>query len=389
MKKTKAMNYLSLFLIPMIVLFVTISLIVVPSKDFMRLEIFKQISYSETSTNIFLNALGGEIPQFSNILKNEFEIPPLSKITLENTTRFITDDLSLSGLIEHNLTSLLSNEIPGFDVSHTEIYIAGKGSDYSNLPVESPAPDFDELLKQEELNKASQEKKEPEVEKYVHHKNDPSVFIYHSHSWEGYLPLINRDVKPSDASSVDNSQNVVLVGSLLANQFKEYGIETIQNKVSAAKALKDKGWDYRNSYELSREQVKTVSSQNKNIKYLIDIHRDSARKESTTITFNGKKYARLYFVVGQAHKNYEENLAFTKAVHERLEEIYPGLSKGVYIKTKAEGNGIYNQDLSSKSLLLEVGGIDNNKEELNYTVEAFAKVFKDIYEGDIKVNANK
>ena len=102
---------------------------------------------------------------------------------------------------------------------------------------------------------------------------------------------------------------------------------------------------------------------------------------------NGKSYARLYFVVGQAHKNYEENLMFAKEIHEKLEERYPGLSRGVYLKSKSEGNGVYNQDLSNKSLLVEVGGIDNNKKELKYTVDAFAEVFKEVYDGVIEVNA--
>ncbi|NAW45101.1 stage II sporulation protein P, partial [Salmonella sp. gx-f4] len=59
--------------------------------------------------------------------------------------------------------------------------------------------------------------------------------------------------------------------------------------------------------------------------------------------------------------------------------LYPGLSRGVFIKSKSEGNGIYNQDLSNRSILLEFGGVDNNLEELYNAVDAFAKVFSDYY----------
>ena len=64
---------------------------------------------------------------------------------------------------------------------------------------------------------------------------------------------------------------------------------------------------------------------------------------------------------------------FANEIHEKLEEKYPGLSRGVYLKSKSEGNGVYNQDISTKLLLVEVGGIDNNKKELEYTVDAFAE----------------
>lgn len=219
-------------------------------------------------------------------------------------------------------------------------------------------------------------------------QHDSSVFIYHSHSWEGFLPLIDdEDVKPSDSSSTDKNKNVVLVGTMLTDKLKEYGINTIHNEENAAKALSEKGWNYQNSYTLSRELVDTVTSQNNNIEYYIDIHRDSSRKENTTTMINGTRYARLYFVVGQAHKNYEGNLMFAKEIHEKLEEKYPGLSRGVYLKSKSEGNGVYNQDISNKSLLVEVGGIDNNKKELGNTVDAFAEVFKGVYDGVIEVNA--
>src|SRR5699024_9387365 len=183
----------------------------------------------------------------------------------------------------------------------------------------------------------------------------------------------DENVKPSDSSSTDNNKNVVLVGSMLTDKLKADGITTVHNKINAAKALSDKGWDYYNSYTLSREQVETVAAQNERIEYLIDIH--------------GKSYAKLYFVVGEAHKKYEENLKFASEIHEKLEEKYPGLSKGVYLKSKSEGNGVYNQDISSKSLLVEVGGIDNDKKELNNTVDAFADIFKEVYEGAIKVDA--
>lgn len=368
--KKRNENLLLTTLVCLIIIFVATVIIGVSSTHIKLLHSkgLAHIINSEPFTNTFLFLLGEELPQFKESLGDELKTPSLSKLALETVTGIKTD----------NITTLLMQELPGFNIANTEIYIAGEGSDYSNLPQESPPPDFDELLTKEDLNDTNNNAKDSQ---------NASVFIYHSHSWEGYLPLIEEDGKPSDSSSIDNNENVVLVGSLLTNELEKYGINTIHNTSNVAKALSDKGWDYRNSYTLTHEYVDTAST-NPNVEYYIDIHRDSARKENTTTTINGKSYARLYFVVGKAHVNYEKNLSFAKKIHEKLEKRYPGLSKGIYLKTKAEGNGVYNQDISNKSLLIEVGGIDNNKKELANTVAAFANVFKKIYEGVVEVNAN-
>ncbi|MCF3942279.1 stage II sporulation protein P [Oceanobacillus alkalisoli] len=365
-------------------LFIFSIILLVSSPSNLKINIFKNQDYieiinSETITNALLLMIGEGVPQFKDFLEKEVEIPSITEVAFESITGIKTD----------NISTLLLHEIPGFNRATTKIYIAGEGSDYSNLPNESPPPNFDELLKKEDSNKeqAQNSENKSNEESSIKKINDPSVFIYHSHSWEGYLPLINKDVKPSEASSINNEENVVLVGTMLSNKLKEYGITAQHEETNMAQALHDKGWDYNNSYTLSRELVQTVSSQSKSISYYIDIHRDSARKESTTTTINGKNYARLYFVVGQEHENYQENLMFAKEIHEKLEEKYHGLSKGIYLKTRAEGNGVYNQDISSKSILVEVGGIDNDKDELSNTIDAFSEVFKELYDGAIEVNA--
>ena len=58
---------------------------------------------------------------------------------------------------------------------------------------------------------------------------------------------------------------------------------------------------------------------------------------------------------------------------------YPGLSRGVISKGAAGDNGIYNQDLNERSVLIEFGGVDNNREELERAAEAMADVFSEMY----------
>lgn len=62
-----------------------------------------------------------------------------------------------------------------------------------------------------------------------------------------------------------------------------------------------------------------------------------------------------------------------------MEKKYPGLSTGVFSKGSPGDNGVYNQDLNDRALLLEFGGVDNNLEELQRAADATADVFSEMY----------
>src|SRR5690606_19967056 len=135
--------------------------------------------------------------------------------------------------------------------------------------------------------------------------------------------------------------------------------KTLVDDTDVQEKLLKRGMKYYQSYTVARESVVEAMGQNKQLQLMFDIHRDSARKNVTTKEINGKPYAKLYFVVGTAHPNYGKNLQFASKLNKLLEEKYPGLSRGVLDKSKAKGNGIYNQDLFDHNLVVEIGGIDN------------------------------
>ena len=110
------------------------------------------------------------------------------------------------------------------------------------------------------------------------------------------------------------------------------------------------------------------------IKYYIDIHRDSVGKDLTTISIDNKKYARILFVIGLEHKNFEKNLKVSSEVNDLFNKYYPGISRGIYKKEGPKVNGIYNQDISDKVMLIEVGGVDNNINEVMNTLNAISDV---------------
>lgn len=284
-------------------------------------------------------------------------------------------------------TTLLGREIPGLTNYDTEIAIAGKGTRLSNIPIETSPPtenqfELEQSIAEDQINI----QKDNDASTKQTTNKDKIVYIYQSHSWESYLPLIVGAKVPDDASSNNSNINVIAIGKMLSEQLEKNGIRTIHDTTNMNVALKNKGWGYNESYDLTRDNVQGVMSNNKSLKYLIDIHRDSQKREITTININGKSYARFSFIVGKEHKNFEENLRFAKELNKRIEQSFPGLSRGVFIKRKSEGNGVYNQDLSNRSILIEVGGVDNNLAELKISIDAFAEVFSQYFWNVTEVN---
>ncbi len=347
---------------------------------------FSSSFISSTSDSLpadfFLYLMSTEIAQLDETeLSNDFEKPSLSKMML----------LSISDIRTKDIRTFLGNEIPGFSRFNTEIAVAGIGTNLSNLPIES-APPVEVLLKEREM--AAKELSDSEKSNANTTPPPPAetgeevAFIYHSHSWEAFLPQLNGVKNPNEAVSYNESKNIIEVGKNLQAELIKKGIGTKHSTTNATAELKKKHWNYNNSYALSREIVQEALAQEKSIHYLIDIHRDSQPKNVTTMNIKGKSFARLFFVVGKENGNYDKNLNLAKELNQKLEEKYPGISRGVFIKTKDDGNGVYNQDLSSNSMLLEFGGVDNTKEELDNTVKAFAEVFSEYYKNAEEVNGD-
>lgn len=63
-----------------------------------------------------------------------------------------------------------------------------------------------------------------------------------------------------------------------------------------------------------------------------------------------------------------------EGINNLFNKYYPGLSRGIYKKQGAGVNGVYNQDISSNTILIEIGGVDNNIDEVLNTTEAVANV---------------
>ena len=169
---------------------------------------------------------------------------------------------------------------------------------------------------------------------------------------------------------------------LLKEKLNSKGLSTIVEDSNMSEFLTLNGWDHSGSYKASRIFMLDKKNKYTSLKYYIDVHRDSVGKDITTKNIDNKDYARILFVVGLEHSNYSANLKVMEDINEICNKYYPGLSRGIYKKEGLGVNGIYNQDISSNAILIELGGVDNNIDEVLNTTEAISNILYYYINGD-------
>ena len=208
---------------------------------------------------------------------------------------------------------------------------------------------------------------EPEVE--VSPKIEPTIYLYNSHQTEGY--------KTNFLESFNINNTVLIASYILKEYLNDLGINTIVEEQKIADILNKNNWKYGYSYKASRLLMEEAKKNNPSLEMFIDIHRDSSAYKNTVTEIDGKKYARVLFVVGLEHTNYEVNLAEAKKINEKIKAFNVSLSRGIMQKKGPGVNGIYNQDFDKYTFLMEIGGQYNTIEEINNTLKVLANV---IYE---------
>ena len=192
----------------------------------------------------------------------------------------------------------------------------------------------------------------------------PMVYIYNTHDTEKYsVPFI---------SDYSVAPTVKMVSYIFKEHLNNEGISVfVENKKIKDYLTKHK-LNYYGCYDASRSYIKEASKNN-DFKILIDLHRDSVKYKQTLYTKDNKKYAKVMFVVTTKHKSYKKNLKFAEYLDSKLNQDYKGLSRGIYKRSDV----IFNQDLNDNAILIELGGVDNQIEELNNTLEILSKIIKE------------
>lgn len=209
-----------------------------------------------------------------------------------------------------------------------------------------------------------------EDKKVSNEEENPIIYIYNTHQTEEYAP--------SNYAEFSINPTVVMNDYILEDIFNKNGYKTLVEERSIKEVLNNNGWRYANSYQASRIFLEDSIVKHQSLKYFIDVHRDSLKKEKTTISINNKNYAKIVFLIGTENSNYQANLSFTEKINNKLNSLYPGLSKGIYKKGGEGVNGVYNQDFSPTTILVEMGGYENTTTEVLNTTIAFSKCFLEV-----------
>ena len=191
--------------------------------------------------------------------------------------------------------------------------------------------------------------------------SEPQVLVMHTHATETYLLNDGSWYDPADTGrTTDLEANTVAVGAQLAQVLNEAGINTLHDET-----LHDYP-SYVGSYERSNQTVRQYLEQYPSIKVVLDVHRDAIEKEGTRIApvaqIGQEEEAQVMIICGCDNggnlPNFQRNLAFAAAWESTMEGMFPGLTRPVLFDYR-----YYNQDLTTGSLLIEVGGHGNTLQQ--------------------------
>lgn len=204
---------------------------------------------------------------------------------------------------------------------------------------------------------------------------EPQVLIVHTHATESYmeedLGYYYESFYPRDT---DDNCNVVSVGNAIAEKLTQSGIGVAHCTVHHDDP------QYYGAYDNSAASILEYMEKYPTIKVVLDIHRDSIttddnEKLKPTFVYNGKKAAQIMIMCGNDNygyydfPNWKENMSLAVKLQSTAETKYPGMTRPLYF-----GNFMYNMNLASGSLLIEVGTDANTLDEAVYSGELLGDV---------------
>ncbi|MCM3389320.1 stage II sporulation protein P [Lysinibacillus fusiformis] len=237
------------------------------------------------------------------------------------------------------------------------------------------------IIEQAESTKTNVIKKSESDKKLVYASNDNNLvvgndqiepkkaLILFTHSYEAFIPILKSKKGLTDV--YHSNSNITAFKDVIKDYFKLNSINAEFLPFDTMGELKKTNRTFSEAYSVVRP---SLEAQIKKYDYdiIIDLHRDSASREISTLNYENETYGKLYFVVGEEHPNYSINKAYAQNISSQLNELVPGISRGVISKKGDLVDGIYNQDLSENMVLIELGGIENTEEEINRTISVLS-----------------
>lgn len=196
--------------------------------------------------------------------------------------------------------------------------------------------------------------------------DEPQVLIYHTHTTESFEPTVRKYLDGTfNYRTTDETKNMVMVGNAIQAELEAAGIGVIH-----VTTIHDYP-SYNGSYGRSRESILPVLEQYPEIKVALDIHRDAISGENFAAqpytVVDGKEAAQIMIISGCDDgtldmPDYMKNFHFACALQQQLESDYSGLTRPILFDYRH-----YNQDLTTGSLLIEVGSHGNTLEQVQYS----------------------
>ena len=292
-----------------------------------------------------------------NVTKDEYLNYLLNKSYFKNTDNFIIkESIKLLSKVDlNNPDTLLDNK-------------------FKNNNIEVKKDNKDAKSGEDDYNEDNYNKITTYIDNTSKTVDNPLVYIYNSHQLETYS---NQGLEHDNITP-----NVMMTSYLLKDQLNKNDIPTIVEDTNISEFIKISNLSSDSFYASTRIFLKNVMNKYKNLKYFIDIHRDSVNKDISTTTIDNKKYARILFVLGTTNPNYKENESIMKSLDDISDKLYPGLSRGIYYRPTPNWPDSYNQDLNKGVILIEVGAKENTIEELTNTVNALSDIIKTYIKGE-------
>lgn len=209
---------------------------------------------------------------------------------------------------------------------------------------------------------------------------EPAVLIIHTHTTESYTKAPGENYTETAAfRTLDEGYNMLSVGDRLAQLLTAGGIRVIHDR-----ELHDYP-SYNGSYAHARAAIQDWLDMYPSIVMVLDLHRDASGDLSdqlrTAVTLNGESYAGLMLVVGTnasglSHPDWQENLALGLKLQTVLEDTFPGITRPISLRSQR-----FNQDLTTGSLIVEVGAAGDSHDDALCSMEALAQAILTLAKG--------
>src|SRR5699024_11707453 len=133
-------------------------------------------------------------------------------------------------------------ESTGFALFGNRIIVAGKGPDYTNLPIES-SPPLEDVLREREAVIEETDEDDQTKQSIPDTAEKKVVFIYNTHNRESFLPHL-PDIDDTDLAHHDEV-NVTKISERLAESLVVNGIAAIGDDIDIMDVLNENDWEYR------------------------------------------------------------------------------------------------------------------------------------------------